>query len=157
RDGHRRVRRLPDVDLLSRRQCDPVRSPHLAVFGRPARVRSLRRYRRRRPRLDRLLRHLRLPRHPRPRPRLAGEPHRRSQWCLTELSQWLTLIVVKVAWTVAWDEAKNLANQRKHGVSFEEAQELFLSKVDYLEFYDDAHSDFEDRFSPSVRSHVASC
>jgi uncharacterized protein len=25
-----------------------------------------------------------------------------------------------------WDEAKNLANQRKHGVSFEEASNLFL-------------------------------
>jgi uncharacterized DUF497 family protein len=24
-----------------------------------------------------------------------------------------------------WDEAKNLANQRKHGVSFEDASELF--------------------------------
>jgi uncharacterized protein len=25
-----------------------------------------------------------------------------------------------------WDEAKNLANQRKHGVSFEEASQVFL-------------------------------
>jgi uncharacterized protein len=25
-----------------------------------------------------------------------------------------------------WDEAKNLANQRKHGVSFEEAGQVFL-------------------------------
>ena len=47
---------------------------------------------------------------------------------------------------VAWDEAKNLANQRKHGVSFEEAKELFVSNVDYLEIFDDTHSDFEDRF-----------
>ena len=47
---------------------------------------------------------------------------------------------------VAWDEAKNLANQRKHGVSFEEAQQLFVSGTDYLEIFDDAHSDLEDRF-----------
>jgi len=28
-----------------------------------------------------------------------------------------------------WDEAKNLANQRKHGVSFEEASQLFLDPL----------------------------
>lgn len=47
---------------------------------------------------------------------------------------------------VTWDEAKNLSNQAKHGVSFEEASELFSSGVDYLEIYDEAHSDEEDRF-----------
>lgn len=47
---------------------------------------------------------------------------------------------------VEWDQAKNLANQRKHGVSFEEAGELFRSGVDYLEILDDAHSGTEDRF-----------
>jgi hypothetical protein len=47
---------------------------------------------------------------------------------------------------VAWDATKNRANQRKHGISFEEAQELFLSGRDYLEIFDDAHSDTEDRF-----------
>jgi len=47
---------------------------------------------------------------------------------------------------VEWDEAKNLANQRKHGVSFEEASELFRSGVNYLEVFDDDHSDAEDRF-----------
>lgn len=41
---------------------------------------------------------------------------------------------------------KNRANRKKHGVSFEEAQELFTSEVDYLEIFDDAHSDDEDRF-----------
>lgn len=35
-----------------------------------------------------------------------------------------------------WNEDKNLANQRKHGVSFEEAQSLFTSNVDYLEIFD---------------------
>ena len=47
---------------------------------------------------------------------------------------------------VEWDETKNLANQEKHGVAFEEAQELFVSGFDYLEIFDDAHSDEEDRF-----------
>jgi uncharacterized DUF497 family protein len=45
-----------------------------------------------------------------------------------------------------WDEAKNLANRGKHGISFEEAGELFTSGSDYLEIFDEAHSDSEDRF-----------
>ena len=45
-----------------------------------------------------------------------------------------------------WDEDKNLTNQTKHGISFEEAQQLFLSDTDYLEIFDEAHSDHEDRF-----------
>ena len=47
---------------------------------------------------------------------------------------------------VVWDPAKNLANQKNHGLSFEDAQELFTSDVDYLEIFDDAHSTEEDRF-----------
>ncbi|HEV7768800.1 MAG TPA: BrnT family toxin [Thermoanaerobaculia bacterium] len=47
---------------------------------------------------------------------------------------------------VVWDYAKNVANQRKHGVTFEEASELFQSGVDYLEIFDDEHSVAEDRF-----------
>jgi hypothetical protein len=47
---------------------------------------------------------------------------------------------------VSWDDAKNGANQRKHGVSFEEASELFRSGRDYLEIFDEAHSVGEDRF-----------
>ena len=47
---------------------------------------------------------------------------------------------------VVWDEAKNLANQKKHGISFEETSVLFTSEVDYLEIFDDAHSEDEDRF-----------
>ncbi len=45
-----------------------------------------------------------------------------------------------------WDEQKNSDNQAKHGVSFEEVQELFTSGQDYLELYDEVHSTFEDRF-----------
>jgi uncharacterized DUF497 family protein len=47
---------------------------------------------------------------------------------------------------VEWDEVKNLANRRKHGISLEEAAELFASGTDYLEIFDEAHSEFEDRF-----------
>ena len=45
-----------------------------------------------------------------------------------------------------WDDAKDLLNQEKHGVSFVEARRLFESGVDYLEIFDSEHSDFEDRF-----------
>jgi len=47
---------------------------------------------------------------------------------------------------VEWDPAKNLANQRKHDVSFEEAADLFTSGRDYLEIFDAPHSELEDRF-----------
>ena len=47
---------------------------------------------------------------------------------------------------VAWDEAKNFANQRNHGISFEEAADLFASGSDYVEIFDEAHSVSEDRF-----------
>ena len=44
-----------------------------------------------------------------------------------------------------WDEAKNRANQKKHGISFEEAQTVFFDE-DALEFYDLGHDETEDRF-----------
>jgi uncharacterized protein len=44
-----------------------------------------------------------------------------------------------------WDPAKSLANEAKHGVSFEEAGELFAGQ-EYLEVFDAAHSHEEDRF-----------
>lgn len=47
---------------------------------------------------------------------------------------------------ITWDKAKSRANQEKHGISFEEASELFMSKADYLEIFDEAHSIDEDRF-----------
>jgi uncharacterized protein len=46
----------------------------------------------------------------------------------------------------SWDPAKSRANKKKHGVSFEEAQEVFTSGVEYLELFDEAHSFEEDRF-----------
>jgi uncharacterized DUF497 family protein len=45
-----------------------------------------------------------------------------------------------------WDDAKDLDNQEKHGLSFMEAQRLFESGADYLEIFDEEHSEFEDRF-----------
>ena len=45
-----------------------------------------------------------------------------------------------------WDYEKNLRNQHKHGLSFQEARRLFESGVDYLESFDAEHSESEDRF-----------
>ena len=45
-----------------------------------------------------------------------------------------------------WDPEKEKANLEKHGISFGEAIELFSSGVDYLEIYDEDHSQDEDRF-----------
>ena len=45
-----------------------------------------------------------------------------------------------------WDDAKDRKNQKKHGVSFAEAQRLFESSDDYLEIFDAEHSEAEERF-----------
>ena len=45
-----------------------------------------------------------------------------------------------------WDPDKDQVNQRKHGLSFSEATELFCEGNDYLEIYDGEHSNDEDRF-----------
>ncbi len=45
-----------------------------------------------------------------------------------------------------WDPEKDSANRRKHGLSFEEASELFLQDVDYVEIFDESHSEDEERF-----------
>ena len=45
-----------------------------------------------------------------------------------------------------WDEAKDRANRKQHDLGFNEAQKLFTSGVDYLELYDEAHSEQEERF-----------
>jgi len=44
-----------------------------------------------------------------------------------------------------WDETKNKSNQRKHGVSFEEAKTVFFDE-NAIEFPDPDHSKDEDRF-----------
>lgn len=44
-----------------------------------------------------------------------------------------------------WDLVKELANQKKHGVSFEEAQSVFYDEY-AIQFFDNEHSEAEDRF-----------
>jgi len=44
-----------------------------------------------------------------------------------------------------WDPSKAIANTKKHGVSFEEAQSVFYDEF-AVQFFDDEHSGDEDRF-----------
>lgn len=44
-----------------------------------------------------------------------------------------------------WDEAKSRENKRKHGVSFEEAQSVFLDE-NAIRYFGPDHSADEDRF-----------
>lgn len=44
-----------------------------------------------------------------------------------------------------WDENKNIINQQKHGVTFDEAKTVFYDENALLEF-DELHSADEDRF-----------
>jgi uncharacterized DUF497 family protein len=50
-----------------------------------------------------------------------------------------------MALTFEWDEAKDLTNQKKHGISFDEAKAVF-SDPHSLTIADEAHSEDEDRF-----------
>ena len=45
----------------------------------------------------------------------------------------------------AWDPNKARANLDNHGVPFEEARSVFYDEY-AVEFYDDEHSEWEDRF-----------
>jgi uncharacterized DUF497 family protein len=44
-----------------------------------------------------------------------------------------------------WDEKKNRENQRRHKVSFEEVQTVFLDE-NAIRYFDPDHSEDEDRF-----------
>jgi uncharacterized protein len=44
-----------------------------------------------------------------------------------------------------WDLDKAKSNLRKHGVSFEEAQTVFYDEF-AIQFFDEAHSEIEERF-----------
>lgn len=44
-----------------------------------------------------------------------------------------------------WDENKNQINQKKHGISFDEAKTVFFDESAIL-FDDPEHSDYEERF-----------
>ena len=55
-----------------------------------------------------------------------------------------------------WDPRKDSANQRKHGISFEEAQSVFFDE-NAIQFYDEGHAEQEDRFimlGLSIRSRI---
>jgi hypothetical protein len=45
-----------------------------------------------------------------------------------------------------WNEAKSRGNRKKHGVSFDEARELFEGGREYAEFFDGRYPPGEDRF-----------
>jgi len=45
-----------------------------------------------------------------------------------------------------WDPAKNDANQRKHGLRFEDAKPIFIWEADRLDERDAQHSANEERF-----------
>ena len=47
--------------------------------------------------------------------------------------------------TFEWDEEKDLSNQRKHGVSFEEGKTVFNDPRS-ITIADEQHSDHEDRY-----------
>ena len=47
---------------------------------------------------------------------------------------------------ITWDRKKERLNIAKHRVGFREAEELFTSGVDFLEIFDGAHSELEERF-----------
>ena len=56
----------------------------------------------------------------------------------------------------SWDENKNQINQKKHEISFEEAETVFLDETAIL-FDDPVHSEDEERFlllGMSVESNV---
>ncbi len=44
-----------------------------------------------------------------------------------------------------WDPNKDRINQKKHGISFEEAKSVFYDE-NAIKFFDNYHSDLEDRF-----------
>ena len=54
--------------------------------------------------------------------------------------------------TFSWDEKKDQANLKKHGVSFDEAKTVFFDE-NAVEYPDPDHSDDEDRFLMVGRSY----
>jgi len=44
-----------------------------------------------------------------------------------------------------WDESKSKSNEKKHHIAFTEATSVFYDES-AVEFYDDVHSEWEDRF-----------
>ncbi len=44
-----------------------------------------------------------------------------------------------------WDKEKSIVNEQKHKISFQEASTVFSDEL-AIEFYDNKHSEWEDRF-----------
>ncbi len=44
-----------------------------------------------------------------------------------------------------WNQTKAITNQKKHGVSFEEAKSVFYDEF-AIQFFDEDNADLEDRF-----------
>ncbi|OIP98660.1 MAG: hypothetical protein AUK35_10530 [Zetaproteobacteria bacterium CG2_30_46_52] len=51
-----------------------------------------------------------------------------------------------------WDNIKAIANEKKHGVTFEEAKSVFFDDL-AIQFYDNDNNDSEDRFLMLGLSH----
>jgi uncharacterized DUF497 family protein len=47
--------------------------------------------------------------------------------------------------SLSWDDRKNIANQNKHRISFEEAQTVFFDE-NAIEYFDPDHSEDQDRY-----------
>lgn len=45
-----------------------------------------------------------------------------------------------------WDSKKEKKNLEKHGITFDEASKIFTGRSDFLELFDNNHSEDEDRF-----------
>jgi len=85
-------------------------------------------------------------------------------FCLRQHKKWYSLDnarqskynVVMKELRFEWDPIKSKTNQKKHGVSFEEAATVFYDNQ-AVEFYDDENSEWEDRFlllGISVKLHL---
>ncbi len=70
-----------------------------------------------------------------------------EKYSLAKLDELLicTYIVHMDTINFSWDENKDLKNQQKHKVSFDEARTVFLDE-NALRFFDPDHSEDEDRF-----------
>jgi uncharacterized DUF497 family protein len=72
----------------------------------------------------------------------AGDKSRNNE---VDISWEYTYIVNMADIEFEWDERKSRANKRKHGISFDEAQTVFLDE-NALRYNDPDHSRDEDRF-----------
>ena len=55
-------------------------------------------------------------------------------------------LVILMELKFEWDEEKNKLNYKKHGIRFESAVLVFDDEY-RIDLYDEAHSEFEDRFN----------